>query len=291
MAVIEGVEFQADAQTEALPADWQERTAAEKLAHLWDRCILATEFDALPPYDWRVLRLAKSYLEQSFDHVSDELPADHQRVLHLRGSVARAEWRALPDCPYTGLFRGASSALVRMSLGAPPHWPFPFVPGLAVKLLVDGEPSANLHLLHSVEGQGQNRDLFALPLTNRIPHAKGWIAWVGEQFFRQVKDDPYDLPVDHLALMRQDGQLEDPPSHPHQLVFVPGDHVPRRKDPLAQHDFRRDLAAIEPDTLLYEVHACDQPGDEPRHIANLFIRSRFVASWWGDERLYFQHNR
>lgn len=272
-----------------LPADWQGRTATAKLASLWNEFILPTEFSHLPAHESRFPRLSKTYLAQSFDHVGDEMPAGHKRVLHLRGSVAMAEWRAAPGIPYTGLYRGASSVLLRISSGGSPS-SSNFVPGMGVKLLVDGTPSANIQVMNSVDGQGNNHDVFALPFTNHIPPARSWLVKLGALLFRRVKDDPYDLPVRHLALREADGTVQEAPLSPDKLLFIPGPDVPRRTDPQSSVDFREDLARIPANTTLYNIFSVDGSG-ALSPLGQLVTHSRFVASEWADERLFFQHPR
>lgn len=276
---------------EPLPERYEVWTAAEKLMYLWEQRMLATEFPSFPPFESRGLPVSRHDLEESFDYVSDQMPPGHRRALHLRGSVARAAWEAEAHVPYTGLFLGAEQALVRLSLGTAPRWPAGFVPGLGIKLLVDGAPSANLHVMNSVDGQGTNHDVFALPFSNKLPPAKGWLTWIGAQFFRRVKSDPFHLPVDHLARTTQDGHQVDRPRWPYQLHFLPGAAVRGQRDPMARHDFRADLAKIPEGTVLYEVHASESPDAAPAPIARLVTRSRFVSTWWGDERLFLKHNR
>jgi hypothetical protein len=283
-------EPQARILDEPLPVQYELWTAAEKMVLLWDQRLVATEYPTLPPYEARPLSLAKHYLEQSFTYASDQFPPGHTRALHLRGSVARAVWQPVPHVPYTGLFMGVEHALIRLSLGTAPRWPAGFVPGLAIKLLVDRAPSANLHVMNSVDGQGDDHDIFARAFSNQIPPARGWLTWLGALAFRRVKADPYHLPVDHLARVTEDGHAVDRPRWPHQLHFLPGEAV-RNRCAHEPHDFRHDLARIPEGTTLYEIHASATADAAPEPIARLVTRSRFVSSWWGDERLFFQHNR
>ena len=56
-------------------------------------------------------------------------------------------------------------------------------------------------------------------------------------------------------------------------------------------DFREELSRIPEGAVLYEVWACSAEGAEPRHLGRLKTTSRFVASRWGDEGLFFRHQR
>ena len=45
------------------------------------------------------------------------------------------------------------------------------IPGAAIKILIDGQPSQNFHLIWSLDGQGTDRNMFLHPLSNVIPES------------------------------------------------------------------------------------------------------------------------
>ena len=71
--------------------------------------------------------------------------------MHPQGNVARAEWRNLGGHDYTGVFQGADTAFVRLSITAPVITPElretddqnVMMATMAVKILRDGVDSAN----------------------------------------------------------------------------------------------------------------------------------------------------
>ena len=44
------------------------------------------------------------------------------------------------------------------------------IPGAGIKILIDGQPSQNFHVMNSLDGQGKDRNIFRLPFANVLPH-------------------------------------------------------------------------------------------------------------------------
>jgi hypothetical protein len=81
---------------------------------------------------------------------------------------------------YTGLFKGADHAIIRMSLAIQPDQTKTtaagadgnFAPGIGLKFLRDGMPSGNLVAMYSVDGQ-PSWNFFEFPFSNHIQDPKG----------------------------------------------------------------------------------------------------------------------
>ena len=267
-----------------------------KQEYLWQRGILASRYRALPALTgaggWTdLLGLARSFfsLGTSFDHISDQMPVNRVKFIHPFGAVATVSFEADQDSPYTGLFQETSvCGLARLSLAGDPR-KIGYTPGMAIKLFVDGKPSVNLHVMQSLNGQGTDQNFFANDFSNRIPRPTGFTLKLLEAYFATTKRTPTQLPVDHLARVAQDGSEVRDPRVPYQLIFSPaGGHG---IDSATPRDFREELAQIPEDAVLYEVWARSAEGAEPRHLGRLVTSSRFVASRWGDEGLFFRHQR
>ena len=76
---------------------------------------------------------------------------------------------------------------------------------------------------------------------------------------------------------------------PYKVTFTPNGEI--SWNPNTKNDFRVDLDRIpeREGTVLYTVSArrTRTSGDEP--LGELVLRSKFVASQYGDETLFFQH--
>ena len=265
----------------------------EKAAALFEERIVPTEYEVYPSFDLRggfqaLLGAGASFsLGKSFSTASDEMPAGRIKFLHPFGSVATVEYRADPGTGYTGMFAaGSACGLARLSLAGPPTL-LGFTPGMAAKLFVDGKPSVNLHVMPSLNGQGQNQDFFAFPFTNVLPDPRGVLFQALKLWFGLFVDNPLRLGLDHFAGQSPDGSRVSAPRTPYEVQFVAPEGVSTPSD--SRRDLRDELGEIPAGTVLFEVFARAEPGAPLQRIGALVTTSRFVASEYGDETLFFQH--
>jgi hypothetical protein len=296
------------AATNGMPAlgeDYQRLGAAEKQRLLWER-ICATVYGDGPLPRVAALRfgldilltgfLRARYLGRSMLHASDETPDGRRKLIHRLGSVARIEWIASGELPYTGLLGSSCPGLIRLSHAAPgPGGRFGFVPSIAIKLLVDGRPSHNLVSIPSLDGQGDNQDFFLRRGSTVLPPADGMIMGFLQRRFQAAIDrlgnggDAGIGPLRGVAATDPDGNRAADPRAPYELIFEPGPDVPH--DPAPQPDFRRKLEQIPADTVLYRVLAADKAGGPEVRVGDIHLRDTFVTSEYGDRRLFFQHDQ
>ncbi len=223
-----------------------------------------------------------------------------------RGTTAAGATSGAPR-RYTGVFQSGARGLVRLSLGAGELF---YMPGLALKLLVDGGESLDVLAIPSF-APSKDKELFSPSnaMTNSLQPPSGAlepILELGMRYFRNVAADPLHRPIEHLAARTSDGQAVAQPVAPYALVFRPS-QVARETLAIARasnvardvpqgDDIRTLLGALAPGTVLYEVWACDAkpamgptPGAGERLVARLITRSGFVASSFGDRELHFVH--
>lgn len=275
-----------------LPKNYETLKATAKLQLLWQEGILATQYKELPPISgsgWGgILTQFKALgrLDETFDQMSDEMPEGKKKLVHAYGSVGVVQFKALRKAPYTGIFEGAHG-LARLSLAAPPE-KIGFTPGMALKFFVKGQPSVNVQVMETLNGQAEDQNFFAHAFTNTLPEPDGVILNTVVAFLG-LFGDPLHRSVEEWAHYEDGGDKEDYPVAPDTLIFVPtADVQMSSKD---KTDFRIKLARIPEDTVLYNVFASDPRGADPVLIGRLVLRSRFVASQYGDERLFFRHVR
>jgi len=90
------------------------------------------------------------------DTFKDEL-LERKKYIHSVGNVGKVKLVPVAnDAGYTGVFEGCDYGYVRLSCAAQPNTAKPaeanFIPGMGLKLLRDGVPSANLVAMYSVNG-------------------------------------------------------------------------------------------------------------------------------------------
>jgi len=108
-----------------------------------------------------------------FDTKGDELECYwngcRNKTIHAQGVTGKIVWESLGSHPYTGMFTGADSGYIRMSVAKPVDTKTPnLAPGMGVKLLRDNVDSANFVAMFGVDGQ-DDLNWFANDFSNHIP--------------------------------------------------------------------------------------------------------------------------
>jgi hypothetical protein len=300
---IKGVEqFKHNArQMGSLPTDYEAWQASKKQEFLWDTRILQSKYERLPSLKKiNVIGLFLTLLRTKMARQSDEAPIHWKKAIHAHGSVAKIKFVPTADTPFTGLFKGADYGLLRLSVTGDPS-DRGFAPGLAIKFFIDGQPSQNFSALVSLIGQGKNYNFFAREFSNIVPVVNSFGPRLINLIFRRVTKYPTKLYLQDLAETDQYGRTESHPHYPSQVFLVPNPEVQFPESP--PHDFRSDLEAIAPRTMLFSVYANDpqKVGDElmdrPEYrqqaqlIGHIETTSEFVTSSYGDSQLFFRHQR
>lgn len=281
---------------EPLPSDYSSWPAEKKQDFLWNERILKSTYEHNPPIPRiNIVGLFLTPLTVKMDRLEDEAPARWRKAIHAHGSVAKIKFVAV-DSQYTGLFKGVDHGLLRASLTGEPS-DRGFAPGLALKFLVDGQPSGNFSALISLSGQGQNYNFLAHEFSNIVPIVNELGPQVSNLIFRRVTKHPTRIYLEHLGTRTQQGQRESQPHSPTQVFLVPNPELTFAESP---HDFRDDLASVESGTQLFSVYAVESEGEEigaegdrkqAQLIGYIETTSKFVTSFYGDSQLFFRHQR
>jgi hypothetical protein len=191
------------------------------------------------------------------------------------------------------------------------------VPALGLKFLVDGaHPSENLVVMRMLDSQqsrlplspGQH-SVFQNPFTNILPGPSlpNVVMQVVKERFETVVEKGTGLhqPVNNLAMVRGNGERIQNPAAPYRIIFSPSEKARAASDP--ELDFREDLAQNIPEgTMIYQVFALEKEQEDElngigaksvedllahaKKIGALTTESEFIASGYGDFRLFFKHN-
>ncbi len=279
-----------------LPENYETLSAAEKEDILFAR-IQDTTFRELPKLKGaNPIKFITAHLNLKMDRAGDEAPVGYEKSIHAHGVVARVRFEAEPNSPYSGLFKGAAHGLIRLSVTSDPKGK-DFAPGVALKLLVDGQPSRNVSFLYKLSGQKDNHNFFANELSNIIPIQLDPKSIFSSSVFGRVSRNPTKLSVKPFSVQDEKGQTVGNPLSPVQIYLVPN-HA--NDFPAAVHEFRNDLLKLPSGTVLYDVYGTMEGKtdivriDEERRegavkIGRLVTGSAFVASAFGDSRLFFRH--
>jgi hypothetical protein len=276
-----------------LPVNFQDLIAEEKRDLLWGEVTKSHEEEPLPPLRGNsfsdVLRKLKGLfnLKPTFDHAGDESPQGRVKILHANGSVAKMAFIATTEHPFTGFYHTGGIGLIRLSLATYPE-DNNYIPGMAIKFLVSRNPSLNVHAMNSLEGQQKNWNYFAKDFSNKIDHPTGWVLKAIEIIFEWVRKPANDLPLWHLASWNSEGRIPEVPIVPEQIYFRPTSLVKLLISEESREDFRTSLLRV-PYGPLYEVYGTYK--NTEYHIGTLMLESALLASNYGDNNLFFQHQR
>lgn len=234
---------------------------------------------------------------------SDVTPKKWKKYLHRRGSVAKVKIVPTENHPYTGIFAGAECALLRLSITYKPTKKRDFAPGLALKVLRDGAPSANISALYRLEGQGKDYNFFENPLSNIVPIGTDFGLKLVHAVFRRVTDYPEELLVTHMGEIDSKGKRVKSPKAPRQIFFVPNSKLEISS---REHDVREDFHKIPAGTSIYSVYAVGEKFKEFNYydyeienieefmksavkVADIVSTSPFLSSEFGDTGIFFRH--
>ena len=183
---------------------------------------------------------------------------------------------------------------LRISLALPAR---SFTPGIGVKLFIDGHPSVNTVAMHSLKGQGDDCNVFSESNDNPASaEFAGLPMRILYYFFKRTADalkadaprmEWFYMPFDEWGRWRADGTEESEVHCPYGVSFAPAEaQTSRDKTP----DFRLKLRQIEAGTRLFRVMAFDaNEAKAQKHIGDMISTTPFVASSYGDQKLFFQH--
>ncbi|WP_428261190.1 hypothetical protein [Haliangium sp.] len=281
----------------SLPENYQSLPAVEKLELLWQRVGAAPyPADALPTKPPGGFARRKVFTVRhnrgSFEHIGDEMPPGRAKLVHAFGAVAVVRLEITDEHPYTGLFATGGRALMRTSDASGGAV---FTPTHALKFLIDGRPSVNVFANQAVHHPPQDYDLFsrhyanALPAPNR-PDTK-LVAWA----FQRTADAlggkrlyAVYLPLHNAAEVRADGAEEPAPVVPDRIELHPTGEL--HLSPTPSPDWRSELGALAPEVTLFDVRLAGAIDEPAVAVGRLVLERPFVASRYGDESLFFQHD-
>ncbi|EAR87006.1 peroxidase, putative (macronuclear) [Tetrahymena thermophila SB210] len=271
---------------------YQSQKRSSKLNQIWGEVTKNTSSAKFPS----PVGLLLESMSPTLDHVADQLPEGRSKKVHSVGSVAKAEFIAEKNF-YTGFFQGADSLIIRFSLAKEPDYTHKqsidahdnFVPGIALKFLIDGQPSANLFAMHGVNGV-YSYNFFDLDFNNHIPQPEGLqLKVVADKFSTGTKIVQF-LGLRKFSEHTQDGKPVPNPNFPYMLTFKPYQYVKDFFTPDYTEDYKEILKKIPSGTLLFEVYATLSPTQTCKQkIGDIRTTSEITPSYFGDTELFFQH--
>lgn len=277
-------------------AQYQSLSANDKMSKLWSKI---TE-DQTPFEFYNPLILASIFIESmnpTFDHQADSFPFLRKKLIHTVGVIAKGELVMDPANGYSGVFEGASNVLIRLSVAKKPDFTKTtaeeaqdnFTPGMSLKFLRDGLPSANLVAMYGVNGF-PSWNFFYKDFSNHIPPAQGLALKTLACKFATATKYIMTVGLKDMASWNEKGEdRSGEMSFPFKLIFRPTDKVKNLFPDDFVAPYTDQLKTIPAGTVLYDVYALDTPDSQEKKIGSLRTNSAFVTSVWGDESYFIQH--
>lgn len=309
---------------------YSQLTGEEKRDYLFEQGIRPTGYgnETRPDVMCGLLQFSKSALESIANHllsttltrVSDEFEEPKLKLFHTYGATAKIRFTPEPATPYTGIFSEIAPGLARFSYAGPVAG-IGVVPGLGIKFPIDGDhPSENLVVMRKLDRQQpiwrffstrSHNSVFQNAFTNILPAPRftNLIMRTVQSRFETVVVTGKGLhqPVDNVASIHTNGNAVAPDKivAPYRLIFRPTAQVVAVSDPTI--DFRDDLAKnIKTGTPIYEIFALTEAQESQlnskgvtevedllahgQKIGTMATESEFIASQYGDYRLFLKHN-
>lgn len=242
----------------------------------------------------------------AFDDTWDVMPAGRPKYVHSVGSVCKVNMVVDSISEFSGIFEpGTQSGIVRLGTSTPFNETRGITPGMALKFMRSGVPSANVlvaadlginpNASYNYFGPVQSNHLPTKPLT---PPANNKTAV--EILFKEFKaktEQPTNCTtfggLSNAASWSQNGTPATNTKFPFEIKFRPTGQVAFPSEPVTLDGLLAEFAAIPVGTVLFDVLASSSPATRSTltKIGTLATTSECTTSLFGDEKLYFRHQR
>ncbi|MFN7454478.1 MAG: FAD-dependent oxidoreductase [Pseudobdellovibrionaceae bacterium] len=280
------------------PNYYSKLTGPQKLQWLW-RQVEASKYRKLPTYEnfgdnsiEDLLGFLPSQILGAFTNNSDVLVRGRQKIIHKMGSTALVQFQPASN-KYTA-FKG----IIRLSNAINPEQAV--YPSFSLKIPLDLHVrSINLNIGKSFDGQMIRNNFMGekdynffrhdpvYPFSNELPnvaHSAGGklFKWI----FEQAHPHPNYVPISDLSKVMNNNYQA-----PRRLVFVAPKEIRSLMSAHVNEDVRRVFERIPSGSVLFQVYESNGLSDKGTFIGELVTVTEFVASEFGDRRLYFRHEK
>lgn len=276
-------------------------TAKSKMQYLWDEITRDNNSWNFPS----AMEMAKIFIETmdpTFTTPGDAMKDwgywRGKKYIHAVGVTGRVKFQPVSGSPYTGIFKGANLGLIRLSSATQPTPDGKLGPGMGLKFLRDGIDSANLVAMYRVDGQPGDWNFFANSFETTIPDSQDTGVRLLARKFSSATDFVQSCGLSDFAAFDQTGQAPSRNVFPFKLRFQPSSAVhtmfPKELQNGNAMAYMDQLKSVPANTTLYDVYAWDaspQLGGTEKKIGSLQLDGKLVSSRWGDEHLFFRHQK
>lgn len=274
---------------------YEAQSASQKMTQLWNQ-VTAANVVGRSGSTKSLLGVLKTMVGESmrtpFDTHWDVMPEGRLKVIHSQGVHCQFELD-IPESPFTGLLAaGKQAGIIRIgsassldATGAPPF------PGLSFKFLRSDVQSGNFVALRASGPSGGGYAFFdqefskivdppaALKALMKFQDASDCVAMVGLSDVCSHAQDGTPVPADSLEF-------------PYDILFeASSDQVHLPDEKMTDEQMLDMLSSIVAGTHLLNVYAVASPTSGKTFLGKLTITSQCVKSAFGDQNLFFRHQR
>jgi len=285
---------------------WQSYSADRKMQILLNSIYADTRM-ADWPNNLEKTELFIESMKTSFDFEGDDFPKQNlqltyrKKLIHSVGVIVRVEYVPL-DFSYSGVFQGCRNAFLRFSSATAVETSggeSAMAPGIGLKFLRDGVPSANTFAMYSLVGQ-PSYNFFAHDLSNHVPElikdAPMPVQLLRQRFLTASEYAVY-AGLWKLAQYDERGRPASEIKFPFRLHLHSNTTLHNAfSDKWTGVEYEEQLTdprkGIQPGQTIYDVYAQNHPGNEQLTlIGKLVAVARPTTSRFADKTLFFQHTR
>jgi hypothetical protein len=270
-------------------------TAKIQLDMLWNK---VTNSSDPKSYHYSKIGFFAESMEPSVSLHSDEMPITRKKVVHSAGVVSKVRFETHAN-NFTGIFQGVSHGLLRYSLTNEPRDINHILASGALKFPRTNTHSANILFARGMTTQ-ESSNIFEHDMSNHLPSTD--IGLAGKLVLTKFSHSPSDYPeftgLSDAASYDINGNRISLPIYPFQLLFKPRKEAITIVDnelKLIDQDYIYGslLAAsrVPSDTALWDIFANNGPKEPFYQIGTLFSESLGIASEYGDNNLFFKHQK
>jgi len=283
--------------------DYDAQTAKEKFDYLVSQIVSDSSPGSWPPLVGfpPASALAYIFIESMKPTVSDStdiMPDGRYKLIHSVGGAASVSLE-LEANPYTGLFQQANYGLIRFASAKEPKegagvaaLDGGFTPGMGIKFLRDGKPSANVVFLHKLTPQ-ESWNFFKNTQSNHL--SVGGLGTAENLLKKKFETSGSDwvnmVGLSDMARFGEDGAevSDEEIKFPFQLLLVPTDEMASRFSDEYERPLIEQLRTIESGSVLYELYAKEDYDAAPALIGRLKTTSAIESSVFADSKLFLKH--
>jgi len=267
-------------------SNYESQLATQKLNYHWSKVME----DQTPSAYANPLGLLGTSVHTTFDVMWDHMPAERPKYIHGVGATCKFKQTVFAS-GYTGLFKQNSESigLIRMGSAIDIDAKTGVTPGIGLKFFRARKTSGNFVLLISLKGS-HDYNFFRANFSNHILPPTEIATIVLGHKFKQASGCIGRVGLSDMAKYDIMGNAESNVKFPYQIVYEPLVSTTSSASEDA-NDYVKRLEQFKSGAQLFNIFAKRTPTAAFEPFGTLTLSSDCTASKYGDEHLFFRHQR